>query len=108
MKYFLLVLTIIIGYVYYEYSRPWNDNDLAVLVTEKSEDLCVMPELLTQYKITSAQCETTFEKSLQGCLEETEQNYPGETFTSKKELLTAFNQSLSCIVMQMNPTSVSE
>jgi len=108
MKYFLLLLTIAIGYVYYERSRPWNDDDLALLVTEKSEDLCVMPELLTQYDITTKQCEAVFEARIAGCLEEAELSYPGETFKSKDEILTAFNQSLSCIVMQMSSANTSQ
>lgn len=101
MKYFLLFLVIAGAYIYYERSRAWNDADLEGLIIEKNEDLCVMPELLEQYNITPTQCEEAFTANIDYCLAQTEQKFPGEEFESKAEILEAFNQTLNCIVVNM-------
>jgi len=101
MKYFLLLIVIVGAYIYYERSTPWNDADLESLVLEKSEELCVTPELLAEYEVTSTQCEEGITANIDYCLAQTEQNYPGEEFTSKAEILEAFKQTLNCIVVNI-------
>ena len=68
MKYFLLFLVAAGSYIYYERSQACNDNDLAELVIEKSEELCVMPELLEQYNISTKQCASDFTLNIDICL----------------------------------------
>ena len=102
MKYILLFLVIAAGsYIYYERSRAWDDADLEALVIDKNQDLCVMPELLEQYNITPTQCEEAFTANIDYCLAETEQKFPGDEFESKAQILKAFNQTLNCIIVNM-------
>lgn len=101
MKYFLLFLVAAGSYIYYERSQAWNDNDLAELVMEKSEELCVMPELLEQYSISTKQCASNFTRNIDTCLVEAEQKYPGKEFESKAQILKAFNETLNCIIVKM-------
>lgn len=101
MKYFLFVLVVFSGYIYYERSTPWNDADLEGLVIEKNGELCVMPELLEQYNLTTTRCEELFTANMDYCLVQAEQKYPGEEFESKAQILEAFNDTLNCIVVKM-------
>ena len=105
MKYFFLFLVVlsVIGYTFYyggDHSI-WNDDDLEMLVIQKNEALCAMPELLEEHNTTSKQCRVAFTSQIDACLAQTEQTFPGYEFDSKNAFLKAFNTTLSCIVVNM-------
>ena len=97
MKYILILVAALGAYYYYQKSNSYTHENIINSVLSKQDEICSHQGMLSQQKITKAECNSMFTSNIEICVSAMKSEYSGSKFNSKNEANSAGSKLANCL-----------